>query len=133
MHVDIILQLKAPYDADPENALSLLAQTALDLFGVGGNPTADRIQGYLGYVNTPVENGYVRVRIEDEFATALEQIGETAVARFIRAERPEDMPEGGWPPIAWEVPIRDLEGHPTGQTYIQTLGTFLQQKKGRTV
>lgn len=102
--VDIILQIKAPYDQDVPAAMSALAEQAVALFGKGGNPGAQRVEEYLGYVNTPPVAGLVRVRIDDVFAGALEQMGENDVVRLVRVEWPDRVPEGGWPPVTAAVP-----------------------------
>jgi hypothetical protein len=60
-----------------KTTIEQVAQEALEVFGRGGNPTAEQIEGFLGYVNTPVSgDGYVRVLIGKEFGQALEYIHE---------------------------------------------------------
>jgi hypothetical protein len=60
-----------------KTTIEQVAQEALEVFGRGGNPTAEQIEGFLGYVNTPIQgDGYVRVLIGTEFGQALEYIHE---------------------------------------------------------
>jgi hypothetical protein len=108
--VTVILQFKPPYDTDHETGLALLAQTALDLFGTGGNPTAAQVEEFLGWVNTPVSNGYVRVLIDDYAANALEAMGDNSVGTLIRVERM------GQDKVAVEKPVLDEDGNDTGET-----------------
>jgi hypothetical protein len=113
--ITVILQLKPPYDADPETGLALLAQTALDLFGTGGNPDAAQVEGFIGWVNTPVSGGYVRALVDDYAAETLELIGENEVATIIRVERNgQDMiddGEGGFVEQLFQTDV-DAESNP---------------------
>lgn len=113
MTTTIILQLKPPYDADHDNALNLLAQAALALFGVGGRLDANQVETHLGYCNTPVQGpGYVRVIIDEQYAEALITMGENEVARVILEEP------------TWQEDILDEFGQPTGQTRTCYLGVI---------
>ena len=72
--VTAILKLKAPYDADPDEAIRDLAQFSRDNFGEGGRPDDECFENRCGYANTPVSNGYVRVLIGVAYGMALEYI-----------------------------------------------------------
>lgn len=65
-YVTAILKIKT--------TLPAAAQEALTVFGEGGNPSATQVEEFIGIVNTPETNGYVRILTTPEFATALEQI-----------------------------------------------------------
>lgn len=96
--VDVILQIKTD--------LAAVANEAQQIFGRGGDPAAESVENVLGYVNTPEVAGYVRVRIDDEAARQLELLNESANARLVRVEWPEQAP---WPP--YQVGLDD-DGHP---------------------
>lgn len=120
--VDIILQLKAPYDVNTEETLSLLAKQTIELFGTGGNQSPDKIEGYLGYVNTPVSGGYITVRVEDVYARILEQMSENEMVKVIRVEWPDKTPDGGWEPITYVSQCYDINNQP--YQCLQTIGSI---------
>lgn len=120
--VDIILQLKSPYDVNTEETLSLLAKQTIELFGTGGNQSPDKIEGYLGYVNTPVSGGYITVRVEDVYARILEQMNENERVKVIRVEWPDKTPEGGWEPITYISQCYDINNQP--YQCLQTIGVI---------
>ena len=53
-----------------------IAREVWEVFGKGGNPDAPIIEEYVGYVNTPLCNGYVRAAFEPQFTGALQYIKE---------------------------------------------------------
>lgn len=57
-------------------SLTEVAKEVWEVFGKGGNPTAPIIEEYIGYVNTPVINGYCRAGFDSQFTTALQCIKE---------------------------------------------------------
>jgi hypothetical protein len=71
--VDAILKLK------DGKTLADAAAEALAVLGAGGDPNAQSPENFLGFVNTPVQEGYTRVRCTEAYAQALEYIkdGET--------------------------------------------------------
>ena len=141
-HVEVVLQLKEPFRADPYAALSLLAQFVLENFGEGGNPDANQVEEFLGFVNTPVQGeGYVRVRVGYAYGQALEYIetecGGNEIAELVQVEWPglgpgertfiDDEtgetvtePDGSWPNIEWQETFTDEDG--TVHTYTVGLG-----------
>lgn len=56
--------------------LQEVAQEVWEVFGKGGNPSAPIIEEYVGYVNSPVGNGYCRAAFDPAFTTALQYIQE---------------------------------------------------------
>jgi|LGVF01.2.fsa_nt_gb hypothetical protein len=131
-YVIAVLKLKAPYDADPEQALALLSQDALDTFGEGGKPDAKQVEDFLGYVNTPPLQGYVRTRIGLAYGQALEYIetqGGNKYAELIRIEwsglgfgiNTEGELDGSWPEITVTVDTYDEEDNING-THQQFIG-----------
>jgi len=110
--VDIVLQIKAPYNQNIDEAMSLLAQQSIQLFNSGGNPNAQKFEEYLGYVNTPVTANHIRVRVGQEYARIIELIGENEIVKLVRVEWPDKTPEGGWEPITFIVQCYDLNNQP---------------------
>ena len=113
--VDCILKIKT--------TLAETAQECLDLFGRGANIEAQKAEDFLAYINTPLLAGFCRVRIDEEFGTALEQIeaaGGSVNADLVRVEWPR--PEV-WPPFLIEVDDVDIDGNVIG-TRMQELGGF---------
>jgi len=90
--VDAILLMKEPHDPLLLDPLIALAQFALDTFGEGGNPEAEKYEDFLGYVNTPLTGDYIRVRIGYAYGQALEYIEENGgnpYASLVRVEWPD--------------------------------------------
>ena len=54
--------------------LADLATEVKAVFGEGGNAEAPIVEEYIGFVNSPIQNGYVRVLIGKAFGMALEYI-----------------------------------------------------------
>jgi len=135
--VEAIIKFKPPYDTDTTLGFIALATFAKETFGEGGNPEANIVEDYLGYVNTPPLKGYVRTRIGQAYGLALEYIeenGGSPVAELIRVEWPglgpgakfneetqEMEPDGSWPDITVEMENYDEEGNVVG-TYQQAIG-----------
>lgn len=72
-----------------KTTLTQAAAEALAVFGEGGNPEAAQVEDYLGIVNTPEINGYVRLAIPPSFGLALEYIaanGGSEHADLVRVE-----------------------------------------------
>ncbi len=85
--VTVIFRLNDGYD---EDALSLIAQESLDTYGIGGHPDASKTEGFLGEVNTPVSNGYFRVRMLQTIAALIEEASASGVeSEYITLERVE--------------------------------------------
>lgn len=66
-----------------------VAQEVWEVFGKGGNPDAPIIEEYVGYVNTPLCNGYVRAAFEPEYVhtlTCIKEIDAAESAEIIRIE-----------------------------------------------
>lgn len=110
--VDVVLQLKEPYNQNSNETLSILAQQALQLFGTGGNPQASKVEEFLGYVNTPVYGNYITVRVNDTYAKVLEQIQENEMVKLIRVQWPDKTPEDGWEPIYYSNQCTDINNQP---------------------
>ena len=74
--IQVILKFKAPYDdpATAEDTLKLMAAYAMTTFGEGGNDKATQIEDYIGIVNTPPQNGHIRILVPSYYAQALEYI-----------------------------------------------------------
>lgn len=53
-----------------------VAQEIWEVFGRGGNPEAPIPEEFVGYVNTPVINGYYRAGFDPQFTVALQYIQE---------------------------------------------------------
>lgn len=131
MTVDAIIKLKPPYDTNVTEGLTALATFALETFGEGGNPEAQRVEDFIGFVNTPPLKGYTRVRIAAAFGMALEYIeeqGGNEYAELVRVEWPglgdvldEDGTPVGYSPITVTMEQYDEEGNVTG-TYEQEIG-----------
>lgn len=67
--VTIIAKLKEGY------TIEQAAYEVWETFGKGGNPDPDiNIEEHLGWVNTPVSNGYVRCRVDTYYADTLEYL-----------------------------------------------------------
>ena len=63
------------YKIEPELcSLAEVAREVWEVFGKGGNPTVPIIEEYVGYVNTPVINGYCRAGFDPQFTVALQYI-----------------------------------------------------------
>ena len=72
-----------------KTSLAEAAAEALAVFGEGGNPEASQVEDFLGIVNTPEINGYVRIAVPEAFGMALEHIdanGGSEHADLIRVE-----------------------------------------------
>lgn len=122
--VDIILQLK------PNKKTKDLSMEAAALFGVGGYTQEQfdaweaegvkiRTENLLGHVNTPMsvaKNGdtFVMIRIDDEYASQIETIGETLSAKWWAYYDPEN-------PVMIEVDDYDMDGNVIG-TRMQEIG-----------
>ena len=78
MPVTAILKIKT--------TLPQAAEEAEQVFGEGGNPQATQVEEYIGLVNTPPVNGYVRVLIPEADAQTLEAIGSSPNADLVRVE-----------------------------------------------
>jgi len=110
--VDIILRIKDL--ARPVNeVLADLAAFAVAQFGKGGNPDAVKQEDFLGYIQTPVLGGYMRVRIDSEYADALQAI--------------EDA---GGNPLAQLVEIRDMSDNTPFMVDVETPEGIVQQELG---
>ena len=118
--VECILKIKTSIEA--------VAQECVAIFGEGGFiPTEEqpecKFEKYLGYVNTPLLNGYCRVKIGEYFGQALEYISEnggSVNADLVRVEWPN---EDGYEPFTVEVENFDINGNPDG-TRMQSIGSF---------
>ena len=115
-----MLQLKTPYDQNVNETLALLAQQALQLFGTGGNPQSQKIEEFLGYVNTPVYGNYITIKVDDIYARTLEQVQENEMVKLIRVEWPDKRPENGWEPIYYVTQCMDINEQP--QQCLQQIG-----------
>jgi hypothetical protein len=135
--VDAIIKFKPPYDTDTALGFVALATFAKETFGEGGDPEANRVEDFIGYVNTPPLKGYVRARIGYAYGQALEYIeenGGSEIAELVRVEWPglgpgeslnpetqELEPDGSWPDIMVDMDQYDEEGNVIG-TYQQAIG-----------
>lgn len=91
--ISCVIKLKKwSADLPPEQQLQCLADLANEVkavFGEGGNAEAPIIEEYIGFVNSPIQNGYVRVLIGKAFGMALEYIqdhGGSEHAELIKVE-----------------------------------------------
>lgn len=72
-----------------KTSLHETAEEALALYGEGGNPNAVQVEDFVGYVNTPPVNGYVRMLTTEAYCMALEYIaanGGSVNADLVRVE-----------------------------------------------
>ena len=51
-----------------------VASEIFELLGIGGNPEADHIEEYIGWVNTPVQYGNFRATFDEQYIPYLEGI-----------------------------------------------------------
>ena len=76
--VSCVIRLKKwTAEPTPEQQLQCLADLAAEVkatFGEGGNAEAPIVEEYIGFVNSPIQSGYVRVLIGKAFGMALEYI-----------------------------------------------------------
>lgn len=56
------------------------AREVWEVFGKGGNPEAEQVENFVGWVNSPVIGGYFRVLFDEEYITALRYIKEIDAA-----------------------------------------------------
>ena len=121
--VDAILIIKT--------SLAETAKEAMDLFGEGGDPQSTQVEGFIGYVNTPIGGGYSRVRIAERFGQALEYVAAnfgSPNADLVRVEWPlpfdeETQTQPVYEPITFDVEQTDMDGVVT--IHQQTVGTII--------
>lgn len=78
--------------------LADVAAEALAVLGAGGNPSADQEEGFLGYCNTPRQNGYTRIQCDEAYAVALEHIQAGDTCELVTVLWPGvEEPEISWP------------------------------------
>lgn len=73
----VICKLKEGY------GITDAAREVLELLGKGGNPAAPIIEEYVGFVNTPICNGYFRTSFDPAYATALQWIKDNGGAETV--------------------------------------------------
>lgn len=56
------------------------AKEVWEVFGKGGNPEAEQVEDFVGWVNSPVIEGYFRALFAEEYITALQYIKEIDAA-----------------------------------------------------
>jgi len=123
--VDVILKIKTSL---PETAAECLA-----IFGEGGYQLGEgetiedvQVENWIGHVNTPLLQGYTRVRIGEYFGQALEFIdanGGSVNADLVRVEWPLGEDDEPYPPFEVEVDAYDIDGKVIG-TRMQEIGSF---------
>ena len=82
-YITCIARLKEGY------TMADVAREVWEIFGRGGNPDAQIPEEYLGRVNHPVHNGYVRAAFEPEYVhtlTCIQEIDAAESAEIIRIE-----------------------------------------------
>jgi hypothetical protein len=122
--VDVIITLKP--DVDEKAALVWMAEFSLEHFRKGGNPEAKKQIDYVGWINTNVENGYVKTRISYEYGEGLELLAQmdTPYVEAVQVLWPTDA-EGEpivYAPITWDEETLDIDGNTI--TVTRTLGGF---------
>ena len=94
-------------------------------------PDASQVEGFIGYVNTPIGGGYSRVRIAERFGQALEYVAAnfgSPNADLVRVEWPlefneETQTQPVYEPITFDVEQTDMDGVVT--IHQQTVGTII--------
>lgn len=82
-YITCIIRLKEGF------GMADVAHEVWEVFGKGGNPDAPIIEEYVGYVNTPLCNGYVRAAFDPEYVhtlTCIREIDAAESAEIIRIE-----------------------------------------------
>ena len=98
------------------------AQEVLDLLGEGARPDAQHEEYFFALNNTPVSNGFCRIRVAEHIAVALDylmSLGETG--EHIECVRVE---WNGQDRVPVEQPVLDEDGNPTGEmeeVYVERL------------
>lgn len=115
-----------------KTTLEQATQEVLDLLGEGARPDAQQEEYFFALNNTPVSNGYCRIRVDEHIAVALDylmSLGETG--EHIECVRAEWQGQDMYPV---EQPVLDEEGNPTGEmetVYEERLfqtGTYLDDE-----
>ena len=119
--VHAVFQLKDPTTNITE-VMKRLAQFTLDNFGTGGNPLAEQIENYLGWVNTPVYGSYFTSEISIVYGSAFELLKENEDVRLVRIEWSTNKAGESvrYDPILYEVDDVDENGVVT--TWQQPIG-----------
>lgn len=65
------------------HSIEEIAAECLSVFGKGGNPDALIIEEFIGFVNSPIQNGYIRAMIDKSFGMALEYIQENGGSELV--------------------------------------------------
>lgn len=105
-----------------KTTLPQATQEVLDLLGEGARPDAQQEEYFFALNNTPLSNGYCRIRVAEHIAVALDylmSLGETG--EHIECVRVEWF---GQDRVPVEQPVLDEDGNPTGEmetVYVEQL------------
>lgn len=105
-----------------KTTLEQATQEVLDLLGEGARPDAQQEEYFFALNNTPLSNGYCRIRVAEHIAVALDylmSLGETG--EHIECVRVE---WNGQDRVPVEQPVLDEDGNPTGEmetVYVEQL------------